>query len=34
VVVRTAAEARIAVDQLASNGADLVKVYENLSRES
>jgi imidazolonepropionase-like amidohydrolase len=34
VVVRTAAEARIAVDQLASNGADLVKVYENLSREA
>jgi imidazolonepropionase-like amidohydrolase len=34
VVVRTAAEARTAVDQLASNGADLVKVYENLSREA
>jgi amidohydrolase family protein len=34
VVVRTAAEARAAVDQLASNGADLVKVYENLSREA
>ena len=34
VVVRTAAEARTAVEQLASNGADLVKVYENLSREA
>jgi imidazolonepropionase-like amidohydrolase len=34
VVVRTAAEARAAVDQLAANGADLVKVYENLSREA
>jgi imidazolonepropionase-like amidohydrolase len=34
VVVRTAAEARIAVEQLAANGADLVKVYENLSREA
>jgi hypothetical protein len=34
VVVRTAAEARAAVAQLASNGADLVKVYENLSREA
>jgi Amidohydrolase family len=34
VVVRTAAEARTAVDRLASNGADLVKVYENLSREA
>ena len=34
VIVRTAAEARAAVDQLASNGADLVKVYENLSREA
>ena len=34
VVVRTAVEARTAVDQLASNGADLVKVYENLSREA
>lgn len=32
VVVRTAAEARAAVEQLASNGADVVKVYENLSR--
>jgi predicted amidohydrolase YtcJ len=34
VVVRTAAAARAAVGQLASNGADLVKVYENLSREA
>ena len=34
VVVRTAAEARTAVEQLVSNGADLVKVYENLSREA
>jgi hypothetical protein len=34
VVVRTAADARAAVAQLASNGADLVKVYENLSREA
>jgi imidazolonepropionase-like amidohydrolase len=34
VVVRTAAEGRTAVEQLASNGADLVKVYENLSREA
>jgi hypothetical protein len=34
VVVRTADEARAAVGQLASNGADLVKVYENLSREA
>jgi imidazolonepropionase-like amidohydrolase len=34
VVVRTAAEARAAVKQLVSNGADLVKVYENLSREA
>ena len=34
VVVRTAAEARAAVQQLASHGADLVKVYENLSREA
>ncbi len=34
VVVRTAAEARAAVHQLVSNGADLVKVYENLSREA
>jgi len=34
VVVRTAAEARTAVRELASNGAHLVKVYENLSREA
>jgi hypothetical protein len=34
VVVRTEAEARAAVRQLVSNGADLVKVYENLSREA
>jgi hypothetical protein len=34
VVVRTAAEARAAVEQLVSNSADLVKVYENLSREA
>lgn len=34
VVVRTAAEARAAVEQLVSNRADLVKVYENLSREA
>ncbi len=34
VVVRTAAEARAAVEKLVSNGADLVKVYENLSREA
>jgi hypothetical protein len=34
VIVRTAAQARAAVEQLASNGADLVKVYENLSREA
>jgi hypothetical protein len=34
VVVRTAAEARAVVEQLVSNGADLVKVYENLSREA
>jgi imidazolonepropionase-like amidohydrolase len=33
VIVRTAAKARAAVDQLASNGADLIKVYENVSRE-
>lgn len=33
VSVRTAAEARAVVEQLASNGADLVKVYENVSRE-
>jgi Amidohydrolase family len=34
VVVRTAVEARAVVDHLASNGADLVKVYENLSRDA
>ena len=34
VVVRTAAEARAAVATLASHGADLIKVYENLSREA
>lgn len=34
VVVRSAAEARTAVDRLAASGADLVKVYENLSREA
>jgi imidazolonepropionase-like amidohydrolase len=34
VVVRTAAEGRAAVEQLVSNGADLVKVYENLSRDA
>ena len=34
VVVRTAADARAAVNELAANGADLVKVYENLSREA
>lgn len=33
-VVRTAAEARAAVERLAANGADLVKVYENISREA
>lgn len=33
-VVRTAAEARAAVDRLADGGADFVKVYENLSREA
>ena len=32
-IVRTAAEARVAVDRLVDGGADLVKVYENLSRE-
>lgn len=31
---RTAEEARDAVDQLAGGGADLIKVYENLSREA
>ncbi|HET7203786.1 MAG TPA: amidohydrolase family protein [Steroidobacteraceae bacterium] len=34
VVVRTAEQARTAVQRLAANGADLVKVYENLSREA
>jgi hypothetical protein len=34
VVVRTPAEARAAVEQLISDGADLVKVYENLSGEA
>ena len=34
VIVRTAPEARAVVEQLASNGADLVKVYENVSREA
>jgi hypothetical protein len=34
IVVRTAAEARAAVEDLASNGADLIKVYENLSRDA
>jgi predicted amidohydrolase YtcJ len=34
VIVRTAAEARAVVEQLASNGANLVKVYENVSREA
>ena len=34
VIVRTAPEARAVVGQLASNGADLVKVYENVSREA
>jgi len=34
VVVRTAAEARAVVDELADHGADFVKVYENLSREA
>jgi len=33
-VVRTAQEARAAVDKLAESGADFVKVYENLSREA
>src|SRR5262245_30324505 len=32
VAVRTAAEARAAVEQLAAHGADLIKVYENVSR--
>jgi hypothetical protein len=34
VVVRTEAEARAVVKALASNGADLIKVYENVSREA
>jgi hypothetical protein len=34
VSVLTPAEARAAVGHLASNGADLIKVYENLSREA
>ena len=33
-VVRTAPDAQAAVERLASNGADLIKVYENLSREA
>jgi hypothetical protein len=33
-VVRNAAEARAAVDELADGGADFVKVYENLSRDA
>jgi imidazolonepropionase-like amidohydrolase len=33
-VVRTAQEARAAVDTLVDNGADFIKVYENLSREA
>jgi imidazolonepropionase-like amidohydrolase len=32
--VGTAAEARAVVEELASNGADLIKVYENVSREA
>jgi len=34
VIVRTAAEARAAVDSLADAGADFIKPYENLSREA
>lgn len=34
IVVRNEAEARAVVRQFASHGADLVKVYENLSREA
>jgi imidazolonepropionase-like amidohydrolase len=34
VVVRTAAEARAVVNELADSGADFIKVYENLSREA
>jgi hypothetical protein len=33
-VVRTAEEGRAAVDKLADSGADFIKVYENLSRET
>jgi imidazolonepropionase-like amidohydrolase len=33
-VVRTGPDAQTAVERLASNGADLIKVYENLSREA
>jgi imidazolonepropionase-like amidohydrolase len=34
VTVGTAAEARAVVEQLAANGADLIKVYENVPREA
>ncbi len=34
VVVRTATEARAVVGEMAENGADFIKVYENLSREA
>ena len=34
VTVGTPAEARAVVEQLASNGADLIKVYENVSRQA
>lgn len=33
-VVRTAQQARAAVNELVDNGADFIKVYENLSREA
>jgi len=33
-VVRTAQEARVAVNKLIDSGADFIKVYENLSREA
>jgi imidazolonepropionase-like amidohydrolase len=33
-IVRTAPDARAAVERLAAYGADLIKVYENLSREA
>lgn len=33
-VVRTAPDARAAVERVASNNADLIKVYENLSRDA